>query len=336
MAKAKSRKRDNDATEDASRKKNVVNRATSLGARLAFVTEHIPEYLAASKTEGLAGFLAWTQQKTHSVALGLNLTPEEEQKSKIQMKTKGKIKRWFSRRRSGGMGIQGNPYFGFLSKLWHHNDSIAPRRPSDFQFYMRHDDYKDAVMQQYIERYGDQPKDKQLALHCKVAIKMLAEEPDKVKEWLVAECDAAHAEDLEVFKEKEEPEPDADEEIQRKCHENFLPIVQPLLAGLHAYTGLTLNIIGGRINEETQQFKTDEIRRGIYPKLELGVDWEYAAPMWELWTARIGRGGIRRDTQQRSRQSHKLVNSSASASTSAIPPAAPTPDMGLSGMQLEY
>jgi hypothetical protein len=114
------------------------------------------------------------------------------------------------------MGIQGNPYFGFLSKLRHHDDSIAPRRPSDFQFYMRHDEYKDAVMQQYIERYSDQPKEKQLALRCKVAIEMLAEEPDEVKERLVAECDTAHAEDLEAFKEKEEPEPDADEEIQRK------------------------------------------------------------------------------------------------------------------------
>jgi hypothetical protein len=29
-----------------------------------------------------------------------------------------------------------------------------------------------------------------------------------------------------------------------------------LLAGLHEYTGLTLNIIGARINEETQQFET--------------------------------------------------------------------------------
>jgi hypothetical protein len=41
-----------------------------------------------------------------------------------------------------------------------------------------------------------------------------------------------------------------------RCCEKFLSIVQPLLAGLHAYTGLTLNIIGGRINEETQKFET--------------------------------------------------------------------------------
>jgi hypothetical protein len=41
-----------------------------------------------------------------------------------------------------------------------------------------------------------------------------------------------------------------------RCRENFLAIVQPLLAGLQEYTGLTLNIIGARINEETQQFET--------------------------------------------------------------------------------
>jgi hypothetical protein len=41
-----------------------------------------------------------------------------------------------------------------------------------------------------------------------------------------------------------------------RCRENFLGIVQPLLAGLHEYTGLTLNIIGARINEDTQEFKT--------------------------------------------------------------------------------
>jgi hypothetical protein len=41
-----------------------------------------------------------------------------------------------------------------------------------------------------------------------------------------------------------------------RCRENFLAIVQPLLAGLQSYTGLTLNIIGARINEDTQQFET--------------------------------------------------------------------------------
>jgi hypothetical protein len=125
MAKAKSRKPYDDATEDAPRKKHG-QPSNFTGARLAFLTEHIPEYLAASKkkgkdakTEGLAafwpGFFAnyWTcfpwdlpfNQDPHPdapppapldtaedvfAALGLNLTPEEEeQKSKIQTETKG-------------------------------------------------------------------------------------------------------------------------------------------------------------------------------------------------------------------------------------------------------
>jgi hypothetical protein len=114
------------------------------------------------------------------------------------------------------MGIQGNAYFAFLSKLRRHEDSVAPRKPSLFQFYMHHYEYKDAVVERYTEKYGDQPKKKQLTLRCKVAMEMLAEEPDEVKERLAAECDASHAEQLEAFSEKDAPEPDADKEVQRE------------------------------------------------------------------------------------------------------------------------
>ncbi|KAJ7789798.1 hypothetical protein B0H14DRAFT_3502526 [Mycena olivaceomarginata] len=85
---------------------------------------------------------------------------------------------------------------------------------------------------------------------CEVARDMLAQEPKEVRERLDAEHRTAH--ELAVAeREKEEEEgtlPSCDEEIQAKCREEFLPIVAPLLMGLRAYTGYTINIVAGRVN----------------------------------------------------------------------------------------
>ncbi|KAF8174315.1 hypothetical protein K438DRAFT_1980334 [Mycena galopus ATCC 62051] len=191
-------------------------------------------------------------------ALGLNLSKEEaDAKSKIQIETKQKIKRWFGRECPGSMGIQGNPYFAHLAQLSRGNSSSAPRCPADYQFYMRHRDYKDTVNECFEEECGGEGTGtaKQITRCCAVAKRMYEAEPPEVKKALKAECNEEHAEQIEAYNDEDESMPSPDPEVQEQCRNNFLAIVQPLLAGLHAYTSLTINIIAGRINEETKVFE---------------------------------------------------------------------------------
>ncbi|KAF8184375.1 hypothetical protein K438DRAFT_1766448 [Mycena galopus ATCC 62051] len=264
------------------------------GARLEFLTSKIPEYLAAGKRRGKEvktdGFpVFWPQLFAEYwrrfpwdlpldkepdpgtgegeepapntpddvfEALGLNMTEEEQEKrGKIQTELKAKVKRWFGRQRPAAMGIHGNPFFKQLARLRREESESPPKRATDFRFYMRHPDYKEAVAARFEEKYGDEPKAKHIALRCLVAQEMLAAESDDVKTRVKEECDAEHELEMEAYKDSEEGMPSPDADVQRECRENFLSIVQPLLAGLHAYTGLTLNIMGGHINPETKQFE---------------------------------------------------------------------------------
>ncbi|KAJ7801215.1 hypothetical protein B0H14DRAFT_3489905 [Mycena olivaceomarginata] len=134
---------------------------------------------------------------------------------------------------------------------------------------MRHPDFKEAVMERFEEEYGDEPRKMHVSLRCQVAREMLDAETEEVKSRIKRECDEAHAKEVQRFNDDEEGEPDPDPAVQRECCENFLSVVQPLLAGLHAYTGLTLNIIGGRINEETKKFETMSANSGLVG----GKDW---------------------------------------------------------------
>jgi hypothetical protein len=114
------------------------------------------------------------------------------------------------------MGIQGNPYFDFLSRLCRDEEESAPRCPNDFQFYMRHDNYREAVNTRYSEEYPDEPKARQLTTRCKVAAQMLAEESEEVRALIKRECDAAHAADLERHKDDGEGLPSVDPDVQRE------------------------------------------------------------------------------------------------------------------------
>ncbi|KAJ7319115.1 hypothetical protein DFH08DRAFT_819535 [Mycena albidolilacea] len=144
-----------------------------------------------------------------------------------------------------------------------------PKRPADFQWYMRHADYKEGMNERFLEEHGDALKERHIALRCEVARELLKEESEEVQLKIKAECDAAHAEELEAYKESGAGLPNANTEVQCQCRENFLGIVQPLLAGLHEYMGLTHNIIGACINEDTQEFETMSANAGVVG----GKDW---------------------------------------------------------------
>ncbi|KAF8157580.1 hypothetical protein K438DRAFT_1777216 [Mycena galopus ATCC 62051] len=260
------------------------------GQHLTFLTEKIPDYIAAAKrrgtkeakTEGLVVFWAmlfadyWSRFPVPSVivtaedvftALGLNLTDEEQDhKTKIQKDTKAAASR--------GNGYPREPVLQYLARLRQDEGKGPPRRSTDFRFYMKHPDFRDAVQARFIEKHGSEPKAKHIALRCEVAKEMWAAESEEVQTKLREENDAEHERDLEAYRESGEGEPNADPEIQEQCRANFSSMVQPLLVGLQAYTGLTLNIIGGRINEETKELETISANAGVVD----GKDWAHWDP----------------------------------------------------------
>jgi hypothetical protein len=112
------------------------------------------------------------------------------------------------------MGIHGNPYFGYLSRMRRQDQEPPLKRPADYQFYKRHPDFKDAVAERFEEECADEPRSQHLKLRCKLAWEMLEEEPQEVKQRLKQECDDAHAEELEDYKNSEEGLPSVDPEVQ--------------------------------------------------------------------------------------------------------------------------
>ncbi|KAF7337192.1 hypothetical protein MSAN_02271400 [Mycena sanguinolenta] len=207
-------------------------------------------------------------------ALDCDLTPEEEAlKTKIQTETKQKIKHWFNRQRPGHMGIQGNPFFHQLKQMRQKNDEPAPKRLADYQYYLQHPDHKDAVEARFQEECGDEPRKKHLALRCKLAREMLAAETEDVRTRLKEECEKAHQTELAAWKEADKGWPSANPEVQKQCREQFLPIIAPLLEGLRAYTGFTINIVAARVNGET--FDVSSANAGVVQ----GKDWAQYDPV---------------------------------------------------------
>ncbi|KAJ7833719.1 hypothetical protein B0H14DRAFT_3462539 [Mycena olivaceomarginata] len=267
-------------------RKNAGSLATSKGPRLDFLTSKIPEYIEASKkkygkeakTEGLAPF--WTNLfkeywKLFPWDLPLDQDPvpnapppppdlepqtaeealeQAERKSQVQKKIKEKIKRWSLESGRGAIGIHGNPYFAWLARLRRDDVAEAPNAPQISASTCVTRISKSTVMERFEEEYGEDRRKMHVSLRCQVAREMLEAEREEVKSRIKRECDeVSHAK-----------EPSNASVVRR-----FLSIVQPLLAGLHAYTGLTLNIIGGRINEETQKFETMSANSGLVG----GKDW---------------------------------------------------------------
>lgn len=160
---------------------------------------------------------------------------QQQEKSEIQTKTKEvstpltyltrrliirallqKIKRWFSRQRPKAMGMYGNPYFAYLAELRARNDDPRPRKPTEYHFYMQHADFKDKVSARFEEEHSNAPVKQHLMLCCKLAIKMLEEEPNEVKEKLREERLQAHKKAKEEYEAADDGLPSCDPKVQKE------------------------------------------------------------------------------------------------------------------------
>ncbi|KAJ7732734.1 hypothetical protein DFH07DRAFT_780844 [Mycena maculata] len=251
--------------------------------RLVFLTERIDDYITASKkgrgknSSDLSNFwrdlffdywrrFPWRLPLSEEPpaepeappanaeeafrALDLDLTSDEQdEKAKVQRETKDKIKRWFNRQRPGKMGIHGNPYFEYLAKMW--NDEGAPRKPTEYHFYMNHPEFKERVRAAGDEAAAkEEDLKKRIAARGKIARKMLAAEPPDVQKRLLDERDAAHRAAMEEYEASDPGLPSVDPAVQAECRENLMATIAPLLSGLNVYTGYLFNIVAVRVSED--------------------------------------------------------------------------------------
>lgn len=108
------------------------------------------------------------------------------------------MKGWFNHRRTA-IGLAGNPWSPFLKQLCRPTGP-APKRSTDFQFYMTHKDYCGKVANVFAEKHPNTPKDQRLAVMCKVSQELLAGETEEVKARLLEEAKAEHEELLEAHR----------------------------------------------------------------------------------------------------------------------------------------
>ncbi|KAJ7027745.1 hypothetical protein C8F04DRAFT_1266695 [Mycena alexandri] len=162
---------------------------------------------------------------------------EEDEKAAVQKAIKSKIKTWYNHHRNA-MGLTSNPFTPWLARL-RQPEAQCPKRVTDYQFYMQHDDFKTAVDNEFQTRYWDQPREQHLALRCKVAREFFEAEPEDVKKRIRDEAREEHEEQVSLARIR------------------FSQVVAPLLHGLRAYTGYHITLIAGRLIEGDGDVKVD-------------------------------------------------------------------------------
>lgn len=112
--------------------------------------------------------------------------------------------------------MHGNPYFEHLKRMRRGDDKKpAPRKPTDYQFYMHHPDHKEKVADRFASEHGqDLPRDQQLSLRCRLAGELLQDEPEEVRDKLKVEREEMHKFALAGWKEAEEGMPSVVPEVQ--------------------------------------------------------------------------------------------------------------------------
>ncbi|KAJ7027249.1 hypothetical protein C8F04DRAFT_1189686 [Mycena alexandri] len=240
------------------------NKGDFHGRRETFLTSQLPEYFQKSKQRKTREF--WPQlfkvyMELFSWRLELNEDPDPEDgllrealsleemdlKAEKIKQVKAKIKTWFNHQRSAA-GLARNPFAEWLTRLRRPNEP-CPKRISDYQYYMQHNDFKDKVAEEFKAKYPDVVREEALAARCKVARALFEQESEEVKARMREEAGKEHESLVETWQEAEEGLPSVDEEDQEEARRRFSATVTPLLEALREYTGYYIALIAGRAVE---------------------------------------------------------------------------------------
>ncbi|KDQ24430.1 hypothetical protein PLEOSDRAFT_1107361 [Pleurotus ostreatus PC15] len=250
---------DSQLGEDVPKKKRG-NQGDFHGVRLQFLEEHLQAYQAASKENTVR---VWFQDtffpsywKSFHWSLPLNKDPSPsdvypndaeniEMKTATMKATTAKIKSWFNYRRNAlQLNSKKNPWAQWLSQLGKPLDG-PPRRPHDNQYYMRHPLYKPKVTEAFERDWPGSglAETFRMSFRCKIAEELLRNETVAFQEQLTKEVDARYQADLEQYKQGISITQSEDVQDQEDAIESFAAIVQPLVDGLRAHTGMYVQLM---------------------------------------------------------------------------------------------
>ncbi|KAJ7071709.1 hypothetical protein B0H15DRAFT_957613 [Mycena belliarum] len=317
------------------------NKGDFHGQRLDFLEDRLPEYFAASRDGKTSKFwaslfedywskfywgLALDEEPTGPAPMDGPLTQAQQQEKERTIKPmKQKLKNWYNHRPTS-LGLDANPFTPWLARLRRPTDA-APKRITDYQFYMQHIDFKGRVAARFDELHWDAPRTKHLSLRCAVAREMFEQEPQAVKNRIREEAAAELREERSRYADADLGLPSVEEADRAEARLRFSPIVQPLLAALRAYTGYHVTLMCGRGD--------DGKTRGDDGSEDGGVDWTawdkagYTASMDQFMRFLMHAGGGESGNTSNARtQASKTPT--AGGSSAAPPPAAndlsaPTP-----------
>ncbi|KAK7050381.1 hypothetical protein R3P38DRAFT_3173727 [Favolaschia claudopus] len=184
------------------------------------------------------------------------VAPEEEKLSKADEASRTatkeeiqkKIKGWYNHRRAHA-GLAGNVWTPFLKRL-RAPTTPPPKRLSDLQFYMSHALYKDKVNKKFLDEHPNTPKDQQMKVRCDVATALLAEESQEVRDWIHAEAEKAHSEQLATYNAAVAGEVPVTEEERALARTRYPEVMTPLLSAISQFTGYNLMLLAGRFETE--------------------------------------------------------------------------------------
>ncbi|KAJ7511760.1 hypothetical protein B0H11DRAFT_2214638 [Mycena galericulata] len=264
-----------DASSEKAPRKKPGNRGDFHGARETFLNSQMPEYARYSrdgKTRQFWPGLFKEYWAKFPWRIPLTVDPDEdtvvdnsassaeaEEKAKVTQDVTKKIKTWYNNHR-GANGLQSNAFTEWLTRL--RVPGSAPRRPADWQHYMKMPEYRDRVNDLFEERYplkGPEAARKALNQRGEVARELFDDEPDTVKTAVHTAADNAHAALLAKYNAGIRGEISEDPEDQRLARLQFSSMVAPLLEGLRAHTGYYITLIAAcRVGDEMDVITLNE------------------------------------------------------------------------------
>ncbi|KAJ8481556.1 hypothetical protein ONZ45_g15276 [Pleurotus djamor] len=195
------------------------------------------------------------------------LTPsQKKEKDSVVAKTTQAIKNWFNNNRAKTGIVISEAWIPFLSMLREHCKD-PPHRLRDFQYYMRHPTYKPVVNAAFDEQWPAANRDKaqSLAFRCEIAAKLLSGEPEEVRKRLKEEAEQEYQEVLARFEETTPWDDQQDPQLRAEAIGTLSALVQPLLNGIRAMTGLYVQFTAVAPSDKVDSIQCYSIGSGTMP-----------------------------------------------------------------------
>ncbi|KDQ31341.1 hypothetical protein PLEOSDRAFT_1102316 [Pleurotus ostreatus PC15] len=285
------------STKETKEKKKRGNRGDFHGQRLEFLEANLPNYQRVSKEgkvrpwfndvlfpEYWAKFhwsLPLEKEPSPSDVYPGNdsLTKAEEETKETTMKAMGaKIRSWFNYRRNLlGLNTSKDPWGPWLAQLHKPLDG-PPRLAHDYQFYMRHPEFKAKVTDTFNAECAREvrPQGDLIAFRCEVSKGLLAAEPPAVKQRLLDEAKEAHRVAMERYEQGVHVADCEDPEQRAEAIASLSTVVQPLLDGLRAHTGMYFQLMAATPSTDNSSAQCVFLGAG---KSENGLDFSGLDPV---------------------------------------------------------